>query len=432
MIIFSCHSKKEFYENYSVPDSNYTEKIKIINEEKITFKNETFNPNIKTVLCHKKEEQISLAIINLGSEDKLLISFDDLDADKKNYFYTIIHCNADWTKSNLMKNEYINGFYEEAIHNYEFSFNTIQQYTHYQFEFPTKNVEPILSGNYIFKIYDENKNTIIYKRFMILERRIHIDANVRRATLAKYRTTKHEIDFTIIHPNLRIADPFSNIKVHIKQNNRMDNAITDLTPQFVMNDKLDYNYEDENTFWGNNEFRNFDFRSLRYHSEKIKDIDFDSIYNHVYLFKDKARPFDLYSIDPDRNGDFIIASQEGTKASLEADYAFVHFTLPINKINYGDLYILGKFSDWEIKDDFKLKYNIKKKQYEGNIYLKQGTYDYHYALDDTTTNRIDIRFIEGTHYQTRNDYYIYVYYRFPSDRHDRFIGFLKTSSKELF
>ena len=79
-----------------------------------------------------------------------------------------------------------------------------------------------------------------------------------------------------------------------------------------------------------------------------------------------------------------------------------------------------------------MQYNPDKKQYEASVYLKQGYYNYHYALNDSTTNRVDVSYIEGTHYQTRNDYYIYVYHRAVGDRHDSFVGFLKTSSKELF
>ena len=431
--MFSCHSTKETYDDhYIVNDTILLEDINSIIEKKKKLKDQIINRNIKTVICHKKEEEQSLAIINLESEDKLLISFDDLDADRKDYYYTIIHCNSDWTESDLMKSEYINGFTNEHINDYEFSFNTIQKYTHYQFEFPSINIKPIISGNYIFNIYEENGKTIIYKRFMVLETKLHIDANVRRATLAKDRLTKHEVDFTIKHPNLVVADPFADIKVHIKQNNKEDNAITNLIPQFVRNDELIYDYEDGNTFWGNNEFRHFDFKSLRYQSERIKSIDFDSTHNHIYLFNDKKRPFDRYSIHPDINGNFIIKSEEGWKSSIEADYAFVHFSLPLEKISYGELYLLGAFSDWELKEDFKLEYNQNQKKYVGNIYLKQGYYNYHYALNDTIANRVDISFIEGTHYQTRNDYYIYVYYRGVGDRHDRLVGFLKTSSKELF
>jgi len=413
-------------------ENTVIEEIPEIIPKNITYKNESFNQNIKTVLCHKKEEELSLSIINLYGNDKLLVSFDDLDGDIKNYNFTVIHCNSDWTESDLMQSEYINGFTNIPITDYEFCFNTIQKYTHYKFEFPTIDMKPILSGNYVFKIFKDNGDIIAYKRFMVLDTKLNINANVRRATLAKYRNTKHEIDFTIKHPNLVIADPFTDIKVHIKQNNKEDNAITDLIPQFVRNNELIYDYDDINTFWGNNEFRNFDFKSIRYQSERIKYIDLDSTHNHIYLFNDKKRSFDLYSIEKDINGKFLVKSQEGWDSSIEADYAFIHFTLPIDEIEYGELYVLGEFSDWQLKENFKLIYNEKEKKYEANIYLKQGYYNYHYALYDTTKNYIDVSFIEGTHYETRNDYYIYVYHRTVGDRYDKFVGFLKTSSKELF
>jgi len=431
-LLSACFSQKEIIsKNLSENDSIFTEEIVII-EPTIIYKNETFNRQIKTVLCHNTIDELSLPIINLNSAEQLLISFDDLDTDIKDYYFTIIHCKSDWTASDLMQSEYIDGFTDEPITNYEFSFNTLQKYSHYSFNFPTEELKPLLSGNYVFKIYEQGGETIAFKRFMVLETMLTIKAEVRRATLVDDRKTKHEIDFIIKHPNITIADPFSDIKVTIKQNNRGDNAITDLKPLFVKNNELIYDYQEDNTFWGNNEFRHFDIKSLRYQSERIKEIIFDSTYHHVYLFNDRKRPYDRYSIEPDINGKFLIKSQEGWKSSIEADYAFVHFTLPVDHISYGELYVIGEFTNWQLEASNKLKYNADKMQYEASIYLKQGYYNYHYALKDTTTNRVDVSFIEGTHYQTRNDYYIYVYYRAVGDRYDRFVGFLKTSSKELF
>jgi hypothetical protein len=431
-LLSACFSQKEIIsENLSENDSTFTEEVVII-EPTIIYKNEIFNRQIKTVLCHNTIDELSLPIINLNSGEQLLISFDDLDTDIKDYYFTIIHCKSDWTASDLMQSEYIDGFTDEPITNYEFSFNTIQKYSHYSFNFPTEELKPLLSGNYVFKIYEQGGETIAFKRFMVLETMLTIKAEVRRATLADDRKTKHEIDFIIKHPNITIADPFSDIKVTIKQNNRGDNAITDLKPLFIKNNELIYDYQEDNTFWGNNEFRHFDIKSLRYQSERIKEIIFDSTYHHVYLFNDRKRPFDRYSIEPDINGKFLIKSQEGWKSSIEADYAFVHFTLPVDHISYGELYVIGEFTNWQLEAANKLKYNADKMQYEASIYLKQGYYNYHYALKDTSTNRVDVSFIEGTHYQTRNDYYIYVYYRAVGDRYDRFVGFLKTSSKELF
>ena len=432
VLMSACHSTKKIAStDNALKEGNIIKKI-VSPEFKKIYKNETFNQQLKTLLCHKINDELSLPLLNLNSEDKLLVSFDDLDADIKDYYYTIIHCNSDWTESNLMQIEYISGFTDEPITDYEFSFNTLQQYTHYSFSFPTAEMKANLSGNYVFKIFEEGGKTVAYKRFKILEPKVTIEAEVRRATLAVDRNTKHEIDFTIKHPNLAVTDPFSDIKVTIKQNNKEDNAITKLTPIFIKNDELVYDYEDDNTFWANNEFRHFDTKSLRFQSQRIEKITFDSTYNHVYLLNDINRPFNRYSIEPDINGKFLIKSQEGWKSSIEADYAFVHFTLPVDHINYGDLYVLGEFSDWELKEDFKLKYNVELKQYKGSIYLKQGYYNYHYALNDTITDQVDVSFIEGTHYQTRNDYYLYVYCRSVDDRYDRLVGFLKTSSKELF
>ena len=430
--LMSCHSTKDIARtDNSLADSVITEIITIPKPPSI-YKNGSLNTQIKTLLCHKKEDELSLPILNLNTDNQLLVSFDDLDADIKDYYYSIIHCNWDWTESDLMQSEYVTGFTDKAITDYEFSFNTIQKYTHYTFNFPNEQLKPIISGNYVFKIFESGGETIAYKRFMILETKLTIDSKVRRATLAEDRNTKHEIDFTIKHPNIVIADPFSDLKVTIKQNNKDNNSITGLTPIYVKNNELVYDYEDDNTFEANNEFRHFDIKSLRFQSDRIKEITYDSTFNHVYLFNDRKRPFDRYSIEPDINGKFIIKSQEGWKTAIEADYAFVHFTLPVDHVSYGDLYVIGGFSDWQLKDEFKLQYNAEQRRYEGNIYIKQGYYNYHYALNDTITKRVDVSFIEGTHYQTRNDYYVYVYYRAIGDRYDRFVGFLKTSSKELF
>ena len=291
--------------------------------------NKIFSRNIKTALLYSGENQLSYPIMYLNSDEKLTLSFDDLDADIKDYYYTIIHCNSDWTESDLIQSEYINGFFSYPLIDYEFSFNTIQQYTHYNLNFPEQNIKPTLSGNYILKIFLQGNpdTTILTKQFYILEERVSISAVVKQATLIGERNYKQEIDFSIHHEKLYIANPFSDIKVIVKQNNREDNSISNLTPLFVRNDHLIYDYETENTFNGNNEFRHFDIKSIRYLSDRIREMDTDSTQTNIYLYSDVSRPFIQYTTIPDLNGEFLIKKQEAWDSETEAEYVNVHFSL---------------------------------------------------------------------------------------------------------
>ena len=424
LVITSCISKKEITINNSLIDI-ITEDLEIEKEDNLYYM-------IKTVLLHKETEPLSLPIINLNSEERLKFSFDDLNSEIKNLFITIEHCKSDWTKSNLMKSEYINGFYKDEIIDYEYSFNTIQEYVHYQYFFPSENLKPQISGNFKLKIFDNYGDTLIIKKFMILENKINIDLNIKQGTLSQNRKIKHELDFTIHHQNLTISDPFSQINVVIKQNNRDDNIINDLKPLYIRNNQLIYDYNEENNFFGNNEFRHFDIKSIRYHSDRIENIKFDSLEYNVYLFKDFKRTFNNYSIEPDLNGKFYIKSQEARNSDIEAEYVNITFKLNSNYIDYGDIYVVGELTNWQLKNDYKLKYNFKSKEYYTTVKIKQGYYNYHYAINDTSLSHFDISSIEGTHYQTRNSYQIYVYYKGNGDRYERLIGFTKALSKELF
>ena len=388
--------------------------------------------DIRTILLYNSKNEMSLPIINLDSEEKLELRFDDLTTDISKFFVTIEHFDSNWKKSNLLKSEYVEGFMKEEIINYDYSFNTLQEYIHYNYIFPSENLKPTISGNYKLKVFDSYGDTVFSKKFMVLEKKINLEVNIKKATLSQERKIKHEIDFIINHKNFDIVDPFSQVKVIIKQNNKDDNAITDLKPMYIRNSSLIYDFNEENTFLGNNEFRHFDIKSMRYYSERIKSIYSDSSKFKVTLYSDNKKPFNNYSIEPDLNGKFYIKSQEARNSSTEAEYVDVLFSLRSEYISNGDLYIIGEMNDWKKNENFKLYYNFQKKQYEKEVFLKQGYYNYHYAINDTSLDYLDVASIEGTHYQTRNEYQIYVYFKDLNDRYEKLIGFTKQLSKELF
>ena len=424
IILFSCNSNKKISKSdIGIKSENKNKNNPIlINKKKY---------NIQTVLLHQKDNQSSKPIINLNSNDILELSFDDLNDKISQLFYSIEHYSFDWEKSDLLISEFVRGFSQNEVIDYEYSFNTLKKYIHYSVLFPSKNFNPIISGNYKIHVFDNYGDTIISKKFMVIEKKINIESRVKRATLANDRKTKHEIDFTIKHPNLIVNDPFTDIEVVIQQNNNL-NVLKDLKPIYVKNNELIYDYNDENTFFGLNEYRNFSTESIRYFSEKVKNITIDSNNITVTLFEDLKKSFNNYSIEPDINGDFIIKSQKAWNSSNEAEYLKVIFSLKNELLENQDIYIVGKLNDSRLNKKFKLEYNYEKKKYSKSILLKQGYYNYHYQTHDTLKNIYSINDFEGSYYQTRNDYYIYVYHKEIGERYYKLIGLTKTSSKELF
>ncbi|MEE3038000.1 MAG: DUF5103 domain-containing protein [Bacteroidota bacterium] len=398
------------------------------------LQNAIYKPSIKSVFLYPQGFELGNPLLRLGSSETLSLSFDELTENPKNYYYTYTHCNADWTPSDLLQSEYIDGFFEEVITNYQFSFNTIQNYIHYTANIPSQRMKPMLSGNYILQVFDETNRDkpILSKRFMVIDEQVSIEGSVKRATDLNQRNYQHEIDFTVKHPAYEIDNPFSDIFPVILQNGRWDNSINGLQAVFVKDQEIVYDYEEENCFDAGNEYRFFEFQSLRYLSERLSNIYFENDTNKIHLITDYPRPFQRYSsLVQDINGKCLVRVQEGSQSQTEADYALVRFTLTYeHEVTHGDLYVFGQISDFEFPKTHKMKYNAETGQYECDIYLKQGYYNYEYVLkkyDGETLNR----FIEGTHYQTVNDYYIYIYHRPTGEQYDQLIGLKKLTSKDL-
>jgi hypothetical protein len=409
--------------------------IQYYNNSFIRYEDFTYPKNIRTVQLQKNDWEYSAPVIKLGSSEKLKLSFDDLAFEFKNYRFTIIHCDANWQPTDrLLQSEYIGGFFDDNITDYQYSKNTVQHYVHYELLFPTENLSPIKSGNYLLKVfldYDQN-NLVLTKRFMVIDERVNIIADIHRPTIINNYNSKQEIDFTIQTTGYQITNPYQDLKVIVMQNDRGDNAITKLKPLYVKDNELIYDFDQDNVFDGGNEFRYFDIKSLRWNSEYVKYNSTDSSKNnHTYLYPSKNRRFLQYLSDRDINGRFKITRQESSMAGsqTEAEYVYVHFTLPMKEaVENGSIYILGGLTGWKYANENKMHYNTILSQYEATLYLKQGYYNYEYVYLKDSEKQSDESFIEGSHSETENKYEIYVYHHPMSSNYDQLIGMKRVSS----
>lgn len=395
------------------------------------YSNRILKSTIHTVQIHPKGWEMGYPIIQLGGKTQLELSFDDFDTQSQDYSYRLVHCDANWMISGLSEMDYLEGFSENPVQDYELSFNTNIRYTHYSITFPNSEVQPKLSGNYLLVVYEDfdPEKVVLSQRFMIVEPLVNIRGNVKPPINLDLRETHQEIDFSILHKDFTIDNPQMDLKVFLTQNNRWDASLRKLNPLFIRPHELVYDYDRENVFAGGNEFRFFDMKSLRYQTHNIKNIQKKDNQYLVELFPDINRHFKPYIYQQEINGQYVISVQERNDPCTEADYAWVRFTLPMKApmIN-GKFYVYGKLSQWECLPSHAMKYDIIHKEYQLDLLLKQGYYNYQYAFLEKGKKLPDLTLTEGSHRETENDYLIYVYYHDIAKNYDRLIGWKALNS----
>ncbi|REH56026.1 uncharacterized protein DUF5103 [Tenacibaculum gallaicum] len=384
----------------------------------------TFAQNVKTVqLRPKNNPDFYAPIVRLG--DVLKLSFDDLDADSKQYQYKVEHMTHDWKPSSMTSNQYIEGFEQNEIINFTNSFNTLQPYTHYSVEIPNQNTIITKSGNYLISVIDENYEVVFTRRCVFYEDITTVGVAVFRSRNATTTNQQQTVQFSVNHPGLQINTPSQEINVTLFQNHNWNTALTNLQPVFIKPQQLLYNHTVKTNFWGGNEFLNFDTKFIRNSSLNVARVERKNLY-HSYLYTDEPRVDKTYTYNPDINGQFVVRTTErdviDNRDNTEADYSLVHFSLDaFEPYENKEIFVYGAFNNYELSEENKMTYNTSEKIYTATLPFKQGFYNYSYATLDSSKN-IDLHEIDGSFYQTENEYTVIVYYKPFGEIYDRVIG----------
>lgn len=384
---------------------------------------------IKSIQLSSSENNDFAPIVSINS--RLNLSFDDLEADEKDYYYRIEHCDKDWETSDLVTTEFVRGYAEEQFRNYENSFNTLLDYTHYQLQIPNKNTKLLISGNYRISILDDLDEVIFTRFFIVYEPITTVGVSAHRSRDVTYIDTQQSVQFSINHKNFRINNPYDEIYPVILQNNDFATQIKDLKPQFIRGDQLLYKYDKETAFWGGNEFLNFDTKEIRMTNMNIARVVSGEKLYHTYLYIDRERIHDPYTYYPDVNGNFVIRSIGAEYDATEADYSWVHFALDVYEAYpKKEVFVYGNFNNYQLSEANKMTFNPKTGHYEAVLLLKQGFYNYTYVtLNDT--GEFNATEVNGSFDETENEYTVLVYYSKYGSYYDRVIGYGKGTSRQL-
>ncbi len=396
-------------------------------DEEIEFTDKTYVDYIHTVQLTPSNTHKD-PIIKLNSGESFLFSFDDFSEETRSYVYTIQHCNADWTPSDLSELNYTDGLTEGDIEEYDFSLNTLTPYTRHSLVLPNEEVRWTLSGNYILKVYDieDERKLVITRRFMIYEEtQVFVELNFVSST--ENFNTHQEVNFELSYNNLRVDNPEREITVILRQNQRWDNAIYANRPRSEGKQVLKYNSRGKFSFGGGKEFRYVDLRSVEQRRHNVSQIIERTDTYDVTLYSDEMRSNKSFLRQPDMNGRFVIenSDQANRDANIRSDYADVLFSLNVNQeIENYDVYLSGEFSNWQPDPRYKMVYNDVIHAYLVKPKLKQGVYDYMYTVvPKTGSTKMDLTELEGHWYETENDYTILSYYHPFGARYHRLVGY---------
>ena len=406
----------------------------------------TIDPNIRTLRVRYVNEAIEPSgdvlrpylvlqdgvVDGMDKENALEISFDELSHDTKQYTYRVLHCDRNWNVSQINSYEYLDGFTTNDIVDYELSNNTQQEYTHYWLEFPNADMQLKASGNYVLQIYldGDQEQVVAEVCFQVVEPIAEINVNLRHNTDIELSGRYQQLDIDVNTSQLALHD-VQNVALVVTQNGRLDNRVVVDKPTFVEPNRLRYTNQKILIFQGGNEFRRFDTYSTYYAGYHVDRILYQQGDYHAILDADMVRGTTAvgagreglgYLSDVDANGQWVVNCEKTDYPDAEAEYMWVHFTLPVKQpLMNMQVFVGGDLFYNTFTMANMMQYDAENKCYCLYAYIKQGGYNYMYYILGANKSA-NLLPIEGSHWQTRNEYAIDVYFRPFGARYDRLVG----------
>ncbi len=384
-----------------------------------------FDERIKSLQVSVDGDAFAPDVIVLGTPDRIRLEFDHLAEDREYFRYSLQHCDARWQPSGLVDSEFLDGFNEGRIEDYDYSRATTVHYVHYSLTIPNEEVAPTISGNYLLTVYkeDDPESPVLQCRFMVSEQTAPVQAFVTSRTDVDYNAAHQQLEICVDTERAGVEDIYNDLRVVVGQNGRLDSERALMHPLRTSGRKAYFEHVPELIFEAGNEYRRFETVSEYYPGLGVESIDFQDPYRHFYLYVDEQRSESSYVYDQTQHGRFFVRRQGASDSEVEADYGVVHFALDMPQLTDGSMIFLdGDFVNRRFDPESAMRYNPVSGRYERTMLLKQGAYNYQYLFVPPGAMRGYTANIEGDSYQTSNEYLVKVYHRPRGHRYDHLVG----------
>ena len=180
-------------------------------------------------------------VVEMTSDETIAFSFDEMSHQYRRFTYRIQHCNALWEPSDILESDYLDGFNDQPIDDWENSLNTTFDYTHYRLTIPNDEVKLKLSGNYRLSICEDGRE-VAYFKFCLSEGMPLLSASVTDNTDIDTRESHQQVGLEVNYSSLRVRDHTKDLYTVVMQNGRTDNAVLNPAPTYNAGNKLTYEH----------------------------------------------------------------------------------------------------------------------------------------------------------------------------------------------
>ena len=373
-------------------------------------KNIIYDPQVKSLQAVVNHNWQSLPVMKLDSDDRLDVGFDELSHDYHRYVLHIERCEADWTPSeDLFESDWLTGFNNNVIDDYEHSINTTVPYTHYSFTLPNSQCRLKMSGNYRLHVLEDGYgDDILTVDIMVTEQSMQLSMAVTTNTDIDTNDRHQQLTMVVSYRNIQVIRPEEQIQTVVMQNGREDNWRRNVAPTFITNNGLEWSHARELIFEAGNEFHKYEVLDPSHPTMGIDYIRWDGEYYQVFPFL--SEPRNNYIYDEDADGDFIIRNSDNRENDTASDYVLVNYRLKADVPPRGKIVIDGRWTTDCNTDTYRMDYDADEDLFKASILQKQGYYSYQYLWEDENGTRRVLP-SEGNFYQTENRYQALIYYK---------------------
>ncbi len=384
--------------------------------------NKVLNTDILSLRVQVESRPFSEPVISLGGNEKVTVLFDCVGHVYNTFTCHLVHCDAKWNPSgDLSEYDYMRGFNDMPITDYDISSGTTFQYTHYEQQYPNNDVELLLSGNYMVQIKDQDNAVVAQACFYVLDSKVAVSGNISGNTDIDLNESHQQLSYIVSWGSNAGIDSENELISVVMQNGRTDNIVYNPEPDYIQNNSIEFVHNGQLIFSAGSPFRRFEVIDYYSLMRNVERIEYFEPYYHATLPVDKSKRNYLY--DQDQAGHYVVRSVNAQDSELQADYMFTHFSLDVPYREGGNYYISGYLTNHSLSPEYRMKWDPESKMYTATIPLKMGAYNYQYIWLPNNADKGVTDNVEGNFWQTNNTYQIFVYHRPFGSRYDQLIGF---------